>query len=222
MREPEPTVELHQRWPEGRGAWGQRRDPAVLRSDARPGRAVRDSGSRLIVAIAAGLAFTVGLYGIAANRDLVAAIGLCAVGLTALALKAAAGIRVQALKRRCEMLGRARAKSERARHDLELENAELRRQQRGARVPGSCGQRRLRLGRRAGLRTAPGAPRPGRSRAGRPDRHGARRRARSSRDRAEGAARLCALASPVPTSRAARRAPPRRRTGRRSSSCAST
>lgn len=127
MREPEPTVELHQRWPEGRGAWGQRRDQAVLRSDARPGRAVRDSGSRLIVATAAGLAFTVGLYGIAANRDLVAAIGLCAVGLTTLALKAAAGIRVHALKRRCEMLGRARAKSERARHDLELENAELRR-----------------------------------------------------------------------------------------------
>ncbi len=127
MREPEPTVELHQRWPEGPGAWGERRDPAVLRSDARPGRAVRDSGSRLIVAIAAGLAFTVGLYGIAANRDLVAAIGLCAVGLTALALKAAAGMRVQALKRRCEMLGRARAKSERARHDLELELAELRR-----------------------------------------------------------------------------------------------
>jgi hypothetical protein len=126
MREPEPTVELHQRWPEG-GAWSQRRDPAVLRSDARPGRAVRDSGSRLIVAIAAGVAFTVGLYGIAANRDLVAAIGLCAVGLTALALKAAAGIRVQALKRRCKLLGRARAESERARHDLERENAELRR-----------------------------------------------------------------------------------------------
>lgn len=120
-------MELHQRWPEGRGAWGQRRDPAVLHSDARPGRAVRDSGSRLIVAFAAGLAFTVGLYGIAANRDLVAALGLCAVGLTALALKVAAGMRVQALKRRCEMLGRARAKSERARHDLELELAELRR-----------------------------------------------------------------------------------------------
>ena len=100
-----------------------------MRSDAQPGRAVRDSGSRLIVALAAGLAFTVGLYGIAANRDLVAAIGLCAVGLTALAMKAAAGMRVQALKRRCELLGRARAKSERARHDLEIEieNAELRR-----------------------------------------------------------------------------------------------
>ena len=127
MRKPEPAVELHQRLPERRGAWGQRGEPAALRSDERPGRAVRDSGSRLIVVIAAGLAFSVGLYGIVANRDLVAAIGLCAVGLTALALKAAAGIRVQALKRRCEMLGRARAKSERARHDLELENAELRR-----------------------------------------------------------------------------------------------
>ena len=127
MREPQPAVELHQRWPEGRGAWGQRGDPSAVRSDARHGRAVRDFGSRLIVAITAGLAFTVGLYGIAANRDLVAAIGLCAVGLTALAMKAAAGIRVQALRRRCELLGRARAKSERARHDLEIENAELRR-----------------------------------------------------------------------------------------------
>jgi hypothetical protein len=31
------------------------------------------------------------------------------------------------LERRCELLGRARAESERARQDLELENAELRR-----------------------------------------------------------------------------------------------
>jgi hypothetical protein len=69
----------------------------------------------------------VGLYGILANRDLVAAIGLCAVGLTALAMTASARIRVRASGRRCELLGRARAKSERARHDLELENAELRR-----------------------------------------------------------------------------------------------
>ncbi len=127
MREPEPAVELHQRWPEGCGAWGQRGDPTTLRSDARPSRAVRDSGSRLIVAIAAGLAFTVGLYGIAASRDLVAAIGLCAVGLIALGTTLATRIRVQALERRCELLGRARAESERARHDLELENTELRR-----------------------------------------------------------------------------------------------
>ncbi len=127
MREPEPAVKLHQRWPEGRGAWGQRGDPAALRSDERPGRAVRDSGSRLIIAIAAGLAFTVGLYRIVANRDLVAAIGLFAIGLTAVAMKASARIRVRASERRCELLGRARAKSERARHDLEIENAELRR-----------------------------------------------------------------------------------------------
>lgn len=127
MHEPEPAVGLHQRWPEARSAWGQRGDLAALRSDARPGRAVRDSCSRLVVAIASCLVFTVALYGIVANRDLVAAIGLCAFALTALAVKAAAGVRTQALKRRCEQLGRARATSERARHDLEIENAELRR-----------------------------------------------------------------------------------------------
>jgi hypothetical protein len=126
MREPEPAMELRQRWPEGRSARSQRGRPAALRS-ARPGGAVRDSGSRLIVAIAAGLGFTVGLYGIVANRDLVAAIGLCSVGLTTLAMKASARIRVRASERRCELLGRARARSERARHDLEVENAELRR-----------------------------------------------------------------------------------------------
>ncbi len=126
MREPEPAVELRQRWPEGSSTRSQREGPSAFRS-AGPGRAVRDSGSRLIVAIAAGLAFTVALSGIVANRDLVAAIGLCSVGLATLAMKASARIRVRAWERRCGLLGRARARSERARHDLEVENAELRR-----------------------------------------------------------------------------------------------
>lgn len=125
MREPEPAVELRQRWPEGSSTRSQREGPAAFRS-AQPGRAVRDSGSRLIIAIAAGVAFTAGLYGIVANRDLLAAIGLCSVGLTTLAMRVSARIRVRASKRRCELLGRARARSERARHDLEVENAELR------------------------------------------------------------------------------------------------
>lgn len=127
MRKREHAVELHQRWPEAPGAWSQRGGQVPLRSDARAGQAVRDSGSRLRVVGAAGVAFTVSLYGILAGRDLVAAIGLCALSLAAVAMKAAAGIRAQGLERRCKLLGRARMESERARHSLEIENAELRR-----------------------------------------------------------------------------------------------
>lgn len=126
MHEREPALELHQRWRERSGPWGEHGELAVPLSETRRRRAARGSGALLIVAMAVGLGCAGGLYGIAADQDPVAAIGVCATGLIALGTWAAAGIRVRALERRAVVLGRARAKSERARHDLELENAELR------------------------------------------------------------------------------------------------
>jgi hypothetical protein len=74
-----------------------------------------------------GLAFAVAVYGVAASRDLVAVVGLAAVAFAMVAMARGARTSIRALMRRCEVHGRARAESERARHDLEVENAELER-----------------------------------------------------------------------------------------------
>ena len=78
-------------------------------------------------AILIGLAFAVAVYGVAASRDLVAVVGLAAVAFAVVATARGARTSIRALERRCEVLGRARAESERARHNLEVENAELER-----------------------------------------------------------------------------------------------
>jgi hypothetical protein len=122
-------MELHQRWPDGLRAWGEEGSQAALRSGTRRGRASRHPGSRrlLITAIAVGLAYAVSVLGVVSDNGDLAAYGLGASAPAAFAMATVAWTSLRRLERRCELLGRARAKSERARHDLELENAELRR-----------------------------------------------------------------------------------------------
>jgi hypothetical protein len=66
------------------------------------------------------LALGVTGYGVAANDDILAVIGLGAIALTATAIGLGARASLRRLERRCEVLGRAR-------HQLEVENAELER-----------------------------------------------------------------------------------------------
>jgi hypothetical protein len=129
MREPEPAMELHQRWPDGLRAWGEEGSQAALRSGTRRGRASRHPGSRrlLITAIAVGLAYAVSVLGVVSDNGDLAAYGLGASAPAAFAMATVAWTSLRRLERRCELLGRARAESERARHDLEVENAELER-----------------------------------------------------------------------------------------------
>ena len=64
---------------------------------------------------------------VAANEDILAAIGLAAIALTATAMSLGARASLRRLERRCEVLGHARAEAERARYELEVANAELER-----------------------------------------------------------------------------------------------
>jgi hypothetical protein len=73
------------------------------------------------------LALGVTGYGVAANDDVLAAIGLAAIALTATAIGLGARASLRRLERRCEALGRARAEAEHARYELEVANAELER-----------------------------------------------------------------------------------------------
>lgn len=72
-------------------------------------------------------AFAVAAYGVASSRGSLATAGLVVAAVVSLASAAAGGASRGRLERRNERLGRARAESERARHDLAVENAELRR-----------------------------------------------------------------------------------------------
>jgi hypothetical protein len=101
----------------------------LAQAEPRRGQLPRGSTSRALpaAAIAGGVALAMAAYGYATSRDLVAAMGLCAIGVIGLAVTLAAFSRARRLERRCQMLGRARAESERARHVLEVENAELER-----------------------------------------------------------------------------------------------
>ncbi len=129
MRTKGAFMELDQSSFTGQPGW--RGGPAsTARGSRASARAIRHPfGSQAFptTAIMIGLALGVAVYGIVANRDALAAIGLAAsfVATTAMACRARASIR--RLERRYEVLGRARAESERARHDLEVENAELER-----------------------------------------------------------------------------------------------
>jgi hypothetical protein len=73
------------------------------------------------------LAFGVTGYAVAANDDVLAAVGLAGIALTAMAIGLGAWASMRRLERRREVLGRARAEAERARYALEVENAELER-----------------------------------------------------------------------------------------------
>jgi len=78
--------------------------------------------AELLVVLALGVTG----YAVAANDDILAAIGLAGIAVTmAIVLGARASMRRLAL--RCEALGRARAEAEFARYELEVENAELER-----------------------------------------------------------------------------------------------
>jgi len=73
------------------------------------------------------LAVGVAAYGVAADHEILSVIGLAAIALTALSIALGARASMRGLERRCEVLGRARAESERGRHELEVVNAELER-----------------------------------------------------------------------------------------------
>src|SRR6266496_4360367 len=73
------------------------------------------------------LALGVTGYAVAANDDILAAIGLAGIALTAMAIGLGARASMRRLALRCEALGRARAEAEFARYELEVENAELER-----------------------------------------------------------------------------------------------
>jgi len=79
------------------------------------------------VAILFAVALALAAFGVATDNGGVTAYGIAAIAPAALGMAIAAWTSIRRLERRCVLLGRARAESERARHDLELENAKLRR-----------------------------------------------------------------------------------------------
>ena len=74
-----------------------------------------------------GLALAAAVYGVAASDEVLALLGLATTALIAMLVVLGARASMRRLERRCEVLGRARAESERACHELEVENAELER-----------------------------------------------------------------------------------------------
>jgi len=95
------------------------------RSPASMGSARRAVGCRapaLFIAAELLIVLTVGVaaYGVAANNQILSVIGLAATALTALSIVLSAWPSMRELERRCEVLGRAR-------HELEVVNAELER-----------------------------------------------------------------------------------------------
>ena len=117
----ESSFEVPSRWQRSGQTYG------VRTSAARRGRHPFAPRTPRPTGILIGLAFAVAVYGVAASRDLVAVVGLAAVAFAVVAMTRGARTSIRALERRCEVPGRARAESERARHDLEVENAELER-----------------------------------------------------------------------------------------------
>ena len=79
--------------------------------------------AELLVVLALGVTG----YAVAANDDILAAIGLAGIALTAMAIGLGARASMRRLALRCEALGRARAEAEFVRYELEVENAELER-----------------------------------------------------------------------------------------------
>lgn len=116
----ESSFEVPPHWQRSGRTYGARASAARGRHPFAP-RALRTTATVI------GLALPVAVYGVAASRDLVAAVGLVAVAFAVVAMARGARSSIRALERRCEVHGRARAESERARHDLEVENAELER-----------------------------------------------------------------------------------------------
>jgi hypothetical protein len=78
---------------------------------------------QLLIIVAVGVTG----YAVAASDDILAAIGLAGIALTAMAIGLGARASMRRLALRCEALGRARAEIEFARYELEVENAELER-----------------------------------------------------------------------------------------------
>jgi hypothetical protein len=104
----------------------------LFRSHASTGATRHAPASRAFAALLAAellvvLALGVTGYGVAANDDILAAIGLAGIALTAMAIGLGARASRRRLALRCEALGRARAEAEFARYELEVENAELER-----------------------------------------------------------------------------------------------
>ena len=91
-------------------------------------RAVTQVAAALLAAeLLVVLALGVTGYAVAANDDILAAIGLAGIALTAIAIGLCARASMRRLALRCEALGRVRAEAECARYELEVENAELER-----------------------------------------------------------------------------------------------
>ena len=102
------------------------------RSHASTGATRHAPASRAFAALLAAellvvLALGVTGYAVAANDDILAAIGLAGIALTAMAIGLGARASMRRLALRCEALGRARAEAEFARYEMEVENAELER-----------------------------------------------------------------------------------------------
>ena len=83
--------------------------------------------AELLVVLALGVTG----YAVAADDDILAAVGLAGIALTAMSIGLVARASMRRLALRCEALGRARAEAEFARYELEVENAELERRNAG-------------------------------------------------------------------------------------------
>jgi hypothetical protein len=97
----------------------------LRRSPANAGATRHPSGPRppapfRVAELLIGLALEAAVYGVAASDEMLALLGLATTALTAMSVVLGTRASMRRLARRCEVLGRAR-------HQLEVENAELER-----------------------------------------------------------------------------------------------